>query len=83
MTGMGGAGGHRGLHHAWRPLRLTPVLVGKPWGGRRLERLSRTLPPGAAVGESWEVADLDSTSTSVTTESRSVPAVLSISISTV
>ncbi len=65
-TGVGGTGGHGGLLHAWRPLRLTPVLVEKPWGGRRLERLSRTLPPGAAVGESWEVADLDSTSTSVT-----------------
>jgi mannose-6-phosphate isomerase len=41
------------------PLHLTPVLVPKPWGGRRLERLGRTLPSGELIGESWDVADLD------------------------
>ena len=41
------------------PIHLTPVLVPKPWGGRRLEGLNHELPPGELVGESWEVADLD------------------------
>jgi len=41
-----------------RPFTLDPVLVVKPWGGRRLERYGKTLPADAAIGESWEVADL-------------------------
>lgn len=40
------------------PLHLTPRLVAKPWGGRRLEELGRDLPGDGAYGESWEVADL-------------------------
>ena len=39
-------------------LRLEPLLVERPWGGRRLARLGKVLPAGALVGESWEVADL-------------------------
>lgn len=31
------------------------------WGGRRLERYGKALPPGAMIGESWEIADLDET----------------------
>ncbi|WP_336921727.1 type I phosphomannose isomerase catalytic subunit [Aquipuribacter sp. SD81] len=46
------------------PLLLTPVLVEKPWGGRRLGDLGRDLPPDAAVGESWDVVDLDGSATS-------------------
>lgn len=41
------------------PLRLTPRLVEKPWGGVRLGALGRTLPPGILVGESWDLVDLD------------------------
>lgn len=41
------------------PIHLTPVLVPKPWGGRRLARLNHALPPDQMIGESWEVADLD------------------------
>jgi mannose-6-phosphate isomerase len=41
------------------PLRLEPVLVAKPWGGRTLEQLGRALPDGVDIGESWDVADLD------------------------
>jgi mannose-6-phosphate isomerase len=41
-----------------------PILLEKVWGGRRLERLGKKLPPGARIGESWELADLDSTSAS-------------------
>jgi len=37
---------------------LEPVLVVKPWGGRRLGRYGKVLPEGLAIGESWEVADL-------------------------
>ena len=44
------------------PLLLDPILVPKPWGGRRLEALGKKPasghPVGAAYGESWEVADL-------------------------
>lgn len=47
------------------PLVLTPRLVEKPWGGRHLAVLGRDLPDGALVGESWDVADLDASVTSV------------------
>lgn len=41
---------------------LEPILKEKVWGGRRLEGYGKQLPPDGAVGESWEVADLGSTS---------------------
>jgi mannose-6-phosphate isomerase len=44
------------------PLVLKPIFKEKVWGGRALERLGKSLPPGAMIGESWELADLDSTS---------------------
>ncbi len=44
------------------PLVLKPILKEKVWGGRAIERLGKKLPPGAMIGESWELADLDSTS---------------------
>jgi mannose-6-phosphate isomerase len=47
------------------PLRLTPLLVPKPWGGRRLTRFGRELPAEGPIGESWDVADLDAAATSV------------------
>lgn len=48
------------------PLVLEPILLEKVWGGRRLERFNKRLPPaeGKLIGESWEVADLASTSPS-------------------
>jgi mannose-6-phosphate isomerase len=39
------------------PLVFQPRLVNKLWGGRRLESLGKSLPPGEAVGESWEIFD--------------------------
>ena len=40
----------------WYALKFTPVFKGKPWGGRRLEKLfGKLLPPGP-VGESWEIS---------------------------
>lgn len=40
------------------PLVFEPILKEKIWGGRRLEKIGKRLPPGAMVGESWELADL-------------------------
>jgi len=47
------------------PLRLRPRLVEKPWGGRRLGDLGRNLPPNVLIGESWDVADLDASMTTL------------------
>ncbi|MBX3364742.1 MAG: class I mannose-6-phosphate isomerase [Phycisphaeraceae bacterium] len=44
------------------PFFCSPILMPKVWGGRRLARWGKTLPEGVQVGESWEVADLTSTS---------------------
>jgi len=39
-------------------MKMQPVLVERPWGGRRLaDILGKTLPPDARIGESWELAD--------------------------
>lgn len=47
------------------PLTFTPLVLEKVWGGRRLARLGKA---GASadrlIGESWEIADLVSTSAS-------------------
>jgi mannose-6-phosphate isomerase len=40
------------------PFRLDPVLVERPWGGRRLAEYGKTLPASANIGESWELCDL-------------------------
>lgn len=44
------------------PLVLDPILVPKPWGGRRLTMLGKRPPAdgeaGTLYGESWEAADL-------------------------
>ncbi len=44
------------------PLLFEPILKPKVWGGRALERLGKALPHGEPIGESWELADLGSTS---------------------
>lgn len=41
-----------------KPFVLQPVLVERPWGGRRLDRYGKRLPAGVLIGESWEVVDL-------------------------
>jgi mannose-6-phosphate isomerase len=51
------------------PLIMEPILVPKPWGGRRLAALGKTLPADGSFGESWEIADLpaeDVTSSALT-----------------
>jgi len=41
------------------PYKFAPIYKEKIWGGRNLERLfGRELPPGALIGESWELTDL-------------------------
>ena len=40
------------------PFRLDPVLVERPWGGRRLAAFGKTLPADVHIGESWELCDL-------------------------
>jgi mannose-6-phosphate isomerase len=46
------------------PLTFRPLLMDKVWGGDRLARFNKGVAPGARVGESWEVADMASTSAS-------------------
>lgn len=42
------------------PLKFEPIFKPRIWGGRRLEsRLNKKLPSGA-IGESWELVDLES-----------------------
>jgi mannose-6-phosphate isomerase len=46
------------------PLLFQPLLLEKVWGGDRLARFGKPVAPGARIGESWELADLASTSAS-------------------
>ncbi len=46
------------------PLIFDPILMPKVWGGRRLQRYAKPMPPIASIGESWEIADLEVTSAS-------------------
>jgi mannose-6-phosphate isomerase len=48
------------------PLKFEPIYISKTWGGRNLENFGRILPGDSshAIGESWELADLDRTSVS-------------------
>ena len=40
------------------PLTFKPIFKERVWGGRKLEHLyHKTLPPGAPIGESWEISD--------------------------
>lgn len=46
------------------PLVFQPILKEKVWGGRSLVAMNKPLPDDANIGESWELADLSSTSAS-------------------
>jgi mannose-6-phosphate isomerase len=46
------------------PIVFEPMLLNKVWGGDSLSRVGKPVPPGSTIGESWEVADLASTSAS-------------------
>lgn len=60
------------------PLALEPIIVPKPWGGHRLERLGKPLPDdqpaGTTYGESWEVADLPEDALSASAKGRTLVA---------
>lgn len=47
---------------ALAPLKLTPVLKEKVWGGDRLARFNKPVKPDAHIGESWELCSLPATS---------------------
>jgi mannose-6-phosphate isomerase len=38
-------------------IRFAPHIRPLVWGGRRLELLGKSLPPGVACGEAWEISD--------------------------
>ncbi len=41
-----------------QPIVFEPLFMERVWGGRKLEQLyHKKLPPGARIGESWEVVD--------------------------
>jgi mannose-6-phosphate isomerase len=41
-----------------QPIVFAPLFMERVWGGRRLEELfGKALPPGAVIGESWEIVD--------------------------
>lgn len=40
------------------PLRFTPILKPRAWGGDSLRAFGKHVPAGARIGESWEIADL-------------------------
>ena len=40
------------------PFTFHPIFKERVWGGREIERLyGKQLPPGAPIGESWEISD--------------------------
>ena len=47
------------MHVTVYPLVFEPILKRRIWGGRRLERYGKRLPPDTPIGESWELADLE------------------------
>ena len=54
------------LREPLTPLRFTPILRRALWGGRKLAtHLGKTLGEGMDYAESWEVCDLDSTTSRV------------------
>ncbi|MCC5621600.1 type I phosphomannose isomerase catalytic subunit [Nostoc sp. CHAB 5715] len=46
------------------PLTFRPLLMEKVWGGDRLGRFGKDVKAGAKIGESWELADMGTTSAS-------------------
>ena len=42
------------------PLKFEPILKERIWGGEKLHRVLGKKRVGAFVGESWEIADVDS-----------------------
>jgi len=54
------------------PLIFQPIFKLKPWGGRRMETiLGKRLPAHVAIGESWEISDLEGHESIVASEQAS------------
>jgi mannose-6-phosphate isomerase len=50
------------------PLQFKPILKEKIWGGDALERvLGKSVPPGTAIGESWELSGVSGNESIATT----------------
>ncbi|MBO7213123.1 MAG: mannose-6-phosphate isomerase, partial [Rikenellaceae bacterium] len=41
------------------PLKFTPILMERLWGGRGLEKFGRRLPEDKKIGESWELSAVE------------------------
>ena len=41
------------------PLKFTPILKERLWGGQSLKRLGKRVPDGALIGESWELSSVE------------------------
>lgn len=41
------------------PIKFTPILKEKIWGGRKLNQLLHKKAEGNTIGESWEISDVD------------------------
>ena len=41
------------------PLKFTPILMERLWGGRGLEKFGRRLPENKNIGESWELSSVE------------------------
>jgi mannose-6-phosphate isomerase len=41
------------------PYKFAPIPVERVWGGNRLARFGKPVPPAKRIGESWEISDRD------------------------
>ncbi len=41
------------------PLKFTPILAERVWGGHTLARFGKNIATGHVIGESWEISDRD------------------------
>ncbi len=49
------------------PITFRPLFMERVWGGHRLaDELGKPLPPGAVIGESWEIVDREDAQSVVT-----------------
>ena len=49
------------------PISFTPIAMERVWGGTRLARFDKDLPPGVPIGEMWELVDREDAQSIVAT----------------